>query len=105
MSTIDRLILSALSTPDPDRGVAERLTRAPDPEVIEVLETLLEDARAGKIRAIAVAMVTDHDTTATVYELGSVNLRDVHFAVSCLASRVMAHVESCDQDESGLGMV
>ncbi len=69
------------------------LTRGPNPQVIELLEDMLERAKSGQIRGIAIATVNRDDCTSTVFELGDGYLAPLTGSVSYLHKRLLAEFD------------
>lgn len=63
-------------------------------DVVDILEMYLEDAREGKIDAIAVAIVTPDARVATSYALGRQG-----YVVAGAVARLQADIVSKDNDE------
>ena len=61
---------------------------APRPDVVEALEALLERARAGEIRGVAIAASTTAGTVAHQHVLGDGGVGPLHLAV-CYLERAL----------------
>jgi hypothetical protein len=59
----------------------------PNPEIIEILEKLLEDARSGELRGIAYASCKVGDVTATGWNGSDGSRHPLSTAISVLNSR------------------
>lgn len=61
----------------------------PREDVVEFLESLLELARSGHARGVAVAMTTASRGTASGYVVGDGNLADLHYSMSAAQVRLL----------------
>lgn len=62
--------------------------------VVEMLERYLQRAKAGEIKALAIAAVTQGDMTVNAYEQGEFSKITLHSAVTSLAFRVSMDLEN-----------
>jgi hypothetical protein len=61
---------------------------APAPDVVEALEAMLVRAKAGEIRAVAIAATTTGRGSSTGWAIGDMALSDLWFSVRCLENRM-----------------
>lgn len=64
----------------------------PVPEVIECLEELLARAKAGEVRAVALAYVLPEGITGTAWNSGAASRHELTSAIAQLEFRHMAQV-------------
>lgn len=69
------------------------LALPPRGDVIALLEDLLERARAGEIRGIAVAMSCSEACEATTYQLGDATIADLLLPLVRVQQRLLDHRE------------
>lgn len=61
----------------------------PVPDVVALLEALLEGARAGEIRGIAVAIACDDRHTGSAVEIGDGTIADLYLAIDRVKLRML----------------
>lgn len=61
---------------------------APVPEVVAALETMLQRAKSGELRAVAIAGVTTGRGTSTGWDPGDMGIAHLWYAVRCLENRM-----------------
>lgn len=70
--------------------LAEALS--PPSDVLELIADLLEAAKAGEVRALAIAYESTGQTTTTAYAVGDGDRAHLHFALSTVKARIMQEV-------------
>jgi hypothetical protein len=75
------------------KGAPIKQLGQPSPEVIAVLEKHLEEAKAGRIRAVGIAVVNADDTTGTewVFDPEEVVCHQLMAAMTYLQNRYACH--------------
>lgn len=63
----------------------------PVPDVVEALEHILERARRGEVRGLAIAATVPSGRWSTAYVIGDTGLPALNLAVDLLKSRLLAN--------------
>lgn len=61
----------------------------PVPDVVALLESMLDKARRGEIRGVAVAVSCDAKYTGSAYDLGDGTISDLYLAMGRMQRRLL----------------
>ena len=62
---------------------------APQQEVVGHLQTMLDRAKSGELRAVAIAGVVSGGGATTGWSCGDMRIADIHYATGCLMARIV----------------